>query len=413
MFWIDDEIVINGEVYVRKSSSVINTSIDSIHEKLERKNAENMLKNSSDNREDDADGIPMSVNFLKQKLRNASMGRVTNGMEIGAEPVKSDVFVGSNTQETVTEEEGQETAQINQQRNNTFMKRNVKTREWSSIVREAVNEEKEIPDDLVITKPEGRKNPVTNTNIIAKEVEAVDTLRRKLEMKKLESKQETFGNNQSVVLRKNEKSFFQNGFVENEEPANIFKTDKKTEDKMSPQTGSLTMVNVTPSRNPTARISFSSFDKSKEDYVSQFSEKTRPISEASPIKAQLESIISGKVQENSAAKDIVFTTQSKEDEEKAKQAAVKAMELAFLKKKKEKEEEERKEEEVENTEQNEENMLDAGIPVPAKRSSLKNRPQTEYTDMARKSELNSSITIVEFSKSGTDYANVTKINKIN
>jgi len=341
------------------------------------------------------------------------MGRVTNGMEIGAESVKSDVFVGSNTQETVTEEEEQETAQINQQRNNTFMKRNVKTREWSSIVREAVNEEKEIPDDLVITKPEGRKNHATNTNIIAKEVEAVDTLRRKLEMKKLESKQETFGNNQSVVLRKNEKSFFQNGFVENEEPANIFKTDKKTEDKMSPQTGSLTMVNVTPSRNPTARISFSSFDKSKEDYVSQFSEKTRPISEASPIKAQLESIISGKVQENSAAKDIVFTTQSKEDEEKAKQAAVKAMELAFLKKKKEKEEEERKEKEVENTEQNEENMLDAGIPVPAKRSSLKNRPQTEYTDMARKSELNSSITIVEFSKSGTDYANVTKINKIN
>jgi len=35
-------------------------------------------------------------------------------------------------------------------------------------------------------------------------------------MKKLESKQETFGNNQGVVLRKNEKSFLQNGFVENE-----------------------------------------------------------------------------------------------------------------------------------------------------------------------------------------------------
>ena len=76
------------------------------------------------------------------------MGRVTNGMEIGAEPVKSDVFVGSNTEENVVEEEEQETAQINQQRNNTFMKRNVKTREWSSIVREAVTEEKEIPDDL-------------------------------------------------------------------------------------------------------------------------------------------------------------------------------------------------------------------------------------------------------------------------
>ena len=101
--------------------------------------------------------------------------------------------------------------------------------------------------------------------------------------------------------------------------------------------------------------------------------QTRPISEASPIKAQLESIISGKVQENSVSKDIVFTTQSKEDEEKAKQAAVKAMELAFLKKKKEKEEEERKEEKDENTEQNEETMLDAGITVPAKRNSLKNR----------------------------------------
>merc|ERR1719317_880665 len=97
------------------------------------------------------------------------------------------------------------------------MKRNVKTREWSSIVREAVNEEKEIPDDLVSSKTEGKKNPMTNTNIFAKEAEAVDTLRRKLEMKKLESKQETFGNNQGVVLRKNEKSFLQNGFVENEE----------------------------------------------------------------------------------------------------------------------------------------------------------------------------------------------------
>ena len=35
-------------------------------------------------------------------------------------------------------------------------------------------------------------------------------------MKKLESKQETFGNDKGVVLRKNEKSFFQNAFVENE-----------------------------------------------------------------------------------------------------------------------------------------------------------------------------------------------------
>ena len=48
---------------------MIATSIDNIHEKLERKNAENMMKKSRDNQEDDADGIQMSVNLLKQKLR--------------------------------------------------------------------------------------------------------------------------------------------------------------------------------------------------------------------------------------------------------------------------------------------------------------------------------------------------------
>ena len=108
-------------------------------------------------------------------------------------------------------------------------------------------------------------------------------------MKKLESKQETFGNNRGVVLRKNEKSLFQNGFAEDEvyskekdnrnlifslkqEPTNIFKTEKKSKDN-SISTTSYTMVTVTPNSNPTARISVSSFDKSKEDYDNQFSEK--------------------------------------------------------------------------------------------------------------------------------------------
>ena len=35
-------------------------------------------------------------------------------------------------------------------------------------------------------------------------------------MRKLESKQETFGSNHGVVLRKNEKSVFQNGYDEYE-----------------------------------------------------------------------------------------------------------------------------------------------------------------------------------------------------
>merc|ERR1711872_464315 len=92
----------------------------------------------------------------------------------------------------------------------------------------------------------------------------------------LESKQETFGNNQGVVLRKNEKSLFQNGFAEDEEPTNIFKTEKKSKDN-SISTTSYTMVTVTPNSNPTARISVSSFDKSKEDYDNQFSEKVNKI----------------------------------------------------------------------------------------------------------------------------------------
>ena len=76
------------------------------------------------------------------------MGRVSNGIEIGMEPVQTNVFVGSNIQETVMEEEHQETTQMNQQRNNTFMTRNVKVREWSSIARESVNEEEEMSTEV-------------------------------------------------------------------------------------------------------------------------------------------------------------------------------------------------------------------------------------------------------------------------
>jgi hypothetical protein len=62
--------------------------------------------------------------------------------------------------------------------------------------------------------------------------------------------------------------------VENEESTNIFKNEKKQSD-MSDSAGmtSYTMVNVSPRTNPTARISVSSFDKSKEEYDHQFSEK--------------------------------------------------------------------------------------------------------------------------------------------
>ena len=60
--------------------------------------------------------------------------------------------------------------------------------------------------------------------------------------------------------------------------------------------------------------------------------QTRPVSESSPIKRELESIISNKVQETSD-KPVVITGRTKEDDDEAQKAAVKAIELAFMKKK--------------------------------------------------------------------------------
>jgi len=90
----------------------------------------------------------------------------------------------------------------------------------------------------------------------------------------------------------------------------------------------------------------------------------------SPIKAQLETIFSGKIQEGKKEKDVVFTRQSKEDEEKAKAAAVKAIETAFLRKKAAE-----KVEHVEQPDLQETNSTtnDAGIPIPAKRQSIKTK----------------------------------------
>ena len=70
---------------------------------------------------------------------------MSNGVEIGMEPVQTGVFVDSTVQENVMEEEHQETAQ---QRNNTFMTRNVKVREWSAVSRENVNGEEGLQTDM-------------------------------------------------------------------------------------------------------------------------------------------------------------------------------------------------------------------------------------------------------------------------
>ena len=152
--------------------------------------------------------------------------------------------------------------------------------------------------------------------------------------------------------------------------------------------------------------------------------QTRPISEASPIKAELESIYNnGQVSKsppgsasppvaetptapvadtdtNGDGREIVFTT---EGEEQAKRAAVKAMEAAFAKKKQRAEEEKAKREA-------EEEMVE-NPPVPVQRTSIKKK--TEYVAVGVKPTAGDgkpSIKIGDFSSSGTDYTSLSKTN---
>ena len=99
--------------------------------------------------------------------------------------------------------------------------------------------------------------------------------------------------------------------------------------------------------------------------------QTRPVSESSPIKAKLESIISNKVQETSD-KPIVITSRTKEDDDEAQKAAVKAIEIAFMKKKASQEKEETivKSPPVETE----------TPPVPASRQSIRKKQTPRYSD---------------------------------
>ena len=74
---LEDEIVINGEVYVRKSQnsqpslptpSVVQTDavVESIQEKLARKKQHDLNQNTDN---DNPDGISLSLQAIKQKLR--------------------------------------------------------------------------------------------------------------------------------------------------------------------------------------------------------------------------------------------------------------------------------------------------------------------------------------------------------
>lgn len=222
---------------------------------------------------------------------------------------------------------------------------------------------------------------------------------------------EPSGSEYGLVLRKSNTSPF------------VTKDSKKVDKMVSAEEESPIprMVNIVSNASPSTRISFNNFDKKKENYIRQFSERTRPISETSPIKSKLEGIYSGgsNVQSKpNVASDfnIVFTTQVEEDEEKAKKAAaVQAMEKAFLKKKMiQKPEQEKIVQEVAKVDVESDSSNSDVAPVPAKRQSLKkketetSRSTTEYRQIKSSPKSQPAIRIVEFGSSGTDYSNVTK-----
>ena len=112
--------------------------------------------------------------------------------------------------------------------------------------------------------------------------------------------------------------------------------------------------------------------------------QTRPVSESSPIKRELESIISNKVQETSD-KPVVITGRTKEDDDQAQKAAVKAIELAFMKKKATQE----KEEIIEKSAPVETETP----PIPASRQSIRKKQTPRYSliniDVGRRLTANS------------------------
>jgi len=431
---LEDEIIINGEVYVRKTPSqgthgqgVSSASaVVSLQEKLNRKKLE------EENAQDDSpDGGIMSVQMIKQKMRLVTNDRVSNGVEIGMEPIVED-----NASVASPPSPSPPAPPPMVYSNNNFMKRNVKVKEWNNFsIRDSEEEVAETvidnsmssstpaDDDLVTIRSKSNSGHASSfqstAHLAAKQSEAVDTLKKKLEQKKQTTKQESssIGGGSSIVTNgfnstSSDVNVFQAGFGRNE----IFSMNNQGQASTSTPnrndwrenngvTSSMVNINVTNS-TPNAKITFSSFDKSKEDYMRQFSEKTRPVSESSPIKAELESIISNKVQETSD-KPIVITSRTKEDDDEAQKAAVKAIEIAFMKKKASQEKEETivKSPPVETE----------TPPVPASRQSIRKKQtpssSVEYKEVKKTSSGTGgpNITFVNVNNSQTDYSKLTKI----
>merc|ERR1712002_373738 len=89
---LENEIIINGEVYVRKTANASSTStstttsvnlnsvVDSLQEKFQRQKLGQMRY-----RDDIPDGAALSVNSIKNQLRLKTGEGVLDGVEIGQE----------------------------------------------------------------------------------------------------------------------------------------------------------------------------------------------------------------------------------------------------------------------------------------------------------------------------------------
>jgi len=152
-------------------------------------------------------------------------------------------------------------------------------------------------DDWMTSQMKSPKKAVDMTKVWTKQDKAVEDLKNKLERKKfgqssMKEEDESSSTIYEVNMRraKFETLSQRNGTPETSRPraASTAGTVLSNGDGIEEKT---TMVVVQPKNSPSARISFSSIDTKRDIYMNQFDLQTRPVSEASPIKGDLENII--------------------------------------------------------------------------------------------------------------------------
>jgi len=432
---LENEIIINGEVYVRKSANAssnsastttpvnLNSVVDSLQEKFQRQKLGQIRAGGF--RDDNPDGAALSVNSIKDQLRLKTAGGVLDGVEIGQE-----ARVLSTAQEMLEMSPRAPPSPSPTPppvySNNNFMKRNVRVREWRDYaIRdseedhpgriETSNSFAPASEDIPLNKNASSNMSMNSAaNIAAIQIEAVDTLKKKLEMKKQATKQDVFVGSAlasggagygSVMLKTQDVDTLQSGTGRNE----VFsmrnqgqKTKYLKDGSDLKEVSDSAMVDITSNKAATnAKITFSSFDKSKEDYMKQFSEKSRPVSEVSPIKAELESIINNKIYESNESKQILITSRTTPDVHHSgnDEAQKTAFENDFLKQK--------QSEFVQEIQEVGPISVGAGRQQDNFSSSF--TPSVEYKEIKKSSSKNGpNITFANFSSSGTDYTKLTK-----